>query len=331
MKIAVLGAGSFGCAIAEVLASNKHDVTLWTHLEEEAKSLSETMENPFIKGAKIDHRISITSDLNIINECMMVVFVVPSFALRPVSKQINEILTGAKTFVVCTKGLEANTMKSGHTIIQEEIAKENIKGLAILSGPTHAEELAFKKYTSIVSTSDDQYTRELVQTTFNNSYLRVYTNSDVQGVEILGAAKNVLAIAAGMCDSHPDLGDNAKAALLTRGLRELRIIGDYENCNPETFYGLTGLGDLIVTATSKHSRNRKFGELLGTGISKDEAIKVVGMVVEGVYSVQAIHELKEKYNLDLPIIEGIYQVLFNGEDINVMIASEFDRPLGSED
>lgn len=328
MTITVLGAGSFGCAIASVLSDNKHTVNLWDYSPESAEKLRTTRENPYIKNAMIDESINITSDLDIINSSEIIVIVVPSFALRETAKKINSILTSEKIIVVCTKGIEAETMDSGHAIIEQEVSK--LKANVILSGPTHAEEIAFRKYTTIVSTSTNTDARELVQQVFSNNYLRVYTNDDVMGVEILGAAKNVLAIAAGFCDSNPNLGDNAKAALLTRGLRELKIIGDQENCNPETFYGLTGLGDLIVTATSPFSRNRRFGELLGTGLSKEEAQKEIGMVVEGLYSVKAIHELMILHNLDLPIINAIYMGIYEGTPIEEILGFLLDRGLKSE-
>lgn len=322
-KIVVLGSGSFGCSIANVLASNNHETHLWSFDPKEVEKLEETRENLLIKGAKINKNIKITNDLNIINEVDYIVYVVPSFALRQTSQNINKIIKEKKNFVICTKGLEAKTMKSGYEIVNEEIDK--VKNIAILSGPTHAEELAFEKYTTIVSTSKSLEYAQDIQDIFNNNYLRVYTNTDIKGVELVGAAKNVLAIAAGICDSHPRLGDNAKAALLTRGLRELTIIGKTQDCQSSTFYGLTGLGDLIVTATSQHSRNRKFGELLGKGLTKEEAQQEVGMVVEGIYSVQALQQLNEQVKDDLPIIESIYRVLFESLPIDKILDEIFAR------
>ncbi|MFV0287985.1 MAG: NAD(P)H-dependent glycerol-3-phosphate dehydrogenase [Mycoplasmatales bacterium] len=322
-KIVILGSGSFGCSIANVVASNNYQTYLWSFDQEEAQKLEETRENLLIKGAKIDEKIKITTDLNIVNEVDYIVYVIPSFALRQTSQNINKILTTKKNFVICTKGLEAKTMKSGYEIVNEEI--NLVQDIAILSGPTHAEELAFAKYTTIVATSENLAYAQSVQKIFNNSYLRVYTNTDIKGVELVGAAKNVLAIAAGICDSHPKLGDNAKAALLTRGLRELTIIGAVQDCNQSTFYGLTGLGDLIVTATSRHSRNRKFGELLGKGLTKEEAQKEVGMVVEGIYSVQALQQLSDSVKEDLPIIKSIYQVLFENLPIEDILTEVFKR------
>lgn len=315
MKVAILGAGTFGTTLAQVAIDNKTNekVWLWSYSQEEAEALSKTRVNRHLKDSVIDENIIITSDIDVVNQADVILFVVPSFALRQTAQLVNSVLTDSKIVVVATKGLEAETMKSGHDIIKEEITK--LQANVILSGPTHAEELAMRMFTTIVSTSTDKEARDLVSQMFTTDYLRVYKNDDVRGVEILGAAKNVLAIAAGFCDGSVVFGDNAKAALLTRGLRELLLLGQLEGCKTETFYGLTGLGDLMVTANSKYSRNRRFGELLGSGLTKEEAQIKIDMVVEGLYSVQAIHKMKVKSNLDLPIIEMIYQVLF--EDVAV--------------
>lgn len=328
MKCVVLGGGSFGGTIAKVLNENKHEVTLWSYKESDSDQLCTTLEVPHVPGAKLSSDIVFTSDISVADDADMVVVVVPSFALRETAEKLNDVLTKDKLFVICTKGLEANSMKSGYEIFSDMIT--HIDQITILSGPTHAEELANRRYTTIVSTSNDKEAREVVQDAFTNEYLRVYTNDDTMGVEILGAAKNVLAIAAGFCDSHVRLGDNAKAAILTRGLRELKIIGEYENCKPETFYGLTGLGDLMVTAMSKYSRNRRFGDLVGSGLTVDEALEEIGMVVEGLYSVKAIHQLKVKNDLDLPVIEAIYQILYNNADYEEIINGLLSREKKSE-
>ncbi len=328
MKVAVLGAGSFGCSIAQVLSTNKHQVVLWDFNPENAKKLNETRENPFISGAMLDDTIEITSDLEAIKDCEMVTYVVPSFALRQTGQKIKELDMDDKVQVICTKGIEAETMKTGLNILQDDL--EFRGDIVILSGPTHAEELALKKFTTIVSTCRKLETAKLVQSTFNCEYLRVYTQTDVTGVEILGGAKNVLAIAAGICDSHPLLGDNAKAALLTRGLRELTIIGKFEGAEESTFYGLTGMGDLVVTAMSQHSRNRKFGELIGRGLSKEEALAEIKMTVEGIYSVQALYQLATKHNLDLPIVKMTYKVLEEGMTIEQALDVMADRGLKEE-
>lgn len=328
MKVAVLGAGSFGCSIAQVLSSNKHQVLLWDFNSENAAKLDELRTNPFIPDAKINNDILVTSDLELVTEYDMIVYVVPSFALRQTGQKIKDLGADDKIQVICTKGIEAETMKTGLNILEQDL---QFRGdIVILSGPTHAEELALQKFTTIVSTCRNIETAKLVQETFNCDYLRVYTQTDVTGVEILGGAKNVLAIAAGICDSHPELGDNAKAALLTRGLREMTIIGKFEGAEESTFYGLTGMGDLIVTATSQHSRNRKFGELIGHGMTKEQAIDEVKMTVEGVYSVKALYQLAEKHNLDLPIVKTIYKVLEEDMPINQAIDLMSDRSLKAE-
>lgn len=328
MKIAVLGAGSFGCSIAQVLSSNNHEVMLWDFNPENAAKLDQTRTNPFIPDAKIDEQILVTSDLSLVTEYDMIAYVVPSFALRQTGEKIKALGCDDKIQVICTKGIEAETMKTGLNIFAEDL---QFRGdIVILSGPTHAEELALKKFTTIVSTCSNLETAKLVQAAFNCDYLRVYTQTDVTGVEILGGAKNVLAIAAGICDSHPDLGDNAKAALLTRGLREMTIIGKFEGADPATFYGLTGMGDLIVTATSQHSRNRKFGELIGKGLTKEEAIAEIKMTVEGIYSVKALYQLAVKHDLDLPIVKTIYAVLEEGQTIDEALFVMSDRSLKAE-
>ncbi len=328
MKIAVLGAGSFGCSIAQVLSTNKHEVMLWDFNDDNAKKLDQSRTNPFIPDAKINEDILVTSDLSLVKEYEMIAYVVPSFALRQTGEKIKELGCDDKVQVICTKGIEAESMKTGLNIFQDDLSFRG--DIVILSGPTHAEELALQKFTTIVSTCKNIETAKLVQTAFNCDYLRVYTQTDVTGVEILGGAKNVLAIAAGICDSHPDLGDNAKAALLTRGLREMTIIGKFEGAQEATFYGLTGMGDLIVTATSQHSRNRKFGELIGKGLTKDEAIAEVKMTVEGVYSVKALYQLAMKHDLDLPIVKMIYAVLEEGMTIDQALAVMSDRKLKDE-
>lgn len=328
MKVAVLGAGSFGCAIAQVLSANNNQVVLWDYNPNSAKQLNIARTNPFIKDAKINDDIVITSNLADIKDCQMITYVVPSFALRQTGQAVKELGIDNKIQVICTKGIEAESMKTGLNILQDDL---NFRGdIVILSGPTHAEELALEKFTTIVSTCKNIDTAKLVQEVFTNEYLRVYTQTDVTGVEILGGAKNVLAIAAGICDSHPELGDNAKAALLTRGLRELTIIGRFEGAEESTFYGLTGMGDLLVTAMSKHSRNRRFGELLGKGLTKEDALSEIQMTVEGIYSVQALHQLATKHDLDLPIVKTIYAVLEQGLTIEEALSLVSGRTLKEE-
>ena len=326
MKIMVLGAGSFGGSLAQVLVDNKKEVILWSHNEEEVQNLKKNGSG-YIEKKSID-KIHVTSDINMASKSDIIVFVVPSFALRETAKKIKKIISKDAIIVLCTKGIERDTMKTGEVVLREELGSVN---LSILSGPTHAEEIAKRMFTSIVSTSENDETGTVVQHLFNNDYFRVYKNNDIKGVELSGAVKNILAIASGFCDSSPQFGDNAKAFLLTRGLRELRqlVIADGGSIN--TIYGLTGMGDLIVTATSKHSRNRMFGELLGKGLSVKDAQEKIGMVVEGYYSLVAIHQLKEKYKLDLPIIQLIFDVVYNEANIEDLFNIVKTRSLKSED
>ncbi len=312
MKVAILGAGSFGTAIANLLIENHHQVLLWSHSIIGLEKLKYKQDI----SKEIDKSIYITNNLSEIEDYQAIVYVIPSTAFKGIALQIKELNFDNKIQIICTKGLDAKTLKSGYDILKELNFKDDI---VILSGPTHAEELALKKITTIVSTSLNDKLACVVQKMFNNDYLRVYTQSDIIGVEILGAGKNVLAIAAGVCDSHPMLGDNTKAALLTRGLQELMVIGILEGAKKDTFYGLTGLGDLIVTANSKHSRNRKFGDLIGQGIEHEEALNQIKMVVEGLNSIEAMYQLVEKYQLESPIIRSIYKILICKEDINQVI------------
>lgn len=328
MKVMILGAGTFGCALANTLSDAKCEVICWSHTKESVELLNSTRTNPHLDNIKLNNDIIFSNDLSIVNNVDCLLFVVPSFAIRETARKVNEILNKKIICVIATKGLESQSMDSGYDILKQEI--KNIEEIVIFSGPSHAEELAKQMFTTMVSTSNNIETAKLIQQNFSTKYLRIYTQSDVRGVEILGAAKNVLAIAAGFCDGNEALGDNAKAALLTRGLRELKVIGQFENCQDSTFYGLTGLGDLMVTANSKYSRNRRFGELLGQGLNVDEAQQAIGMVVEGLYSVKAIYQLKTKYNLDLPLIEIIYNCIYEGMDIKQALENLYDRPVRSE-
>lgn len=328
MKIMILGAGTFGCALANTLIDAGCEVICWSHSKNSIIKLDNTRTNENLKDIVLNEKIIFTDQISDVNKVDCLVFAIPSFAIRETSKKINNVLNNDVICVIATKGLEEKSMDSCYDIIQSEIS--NIKDIVIFSGPSHAEELGKKMLTAMVATSNNIECAKVIQKEFTTNYLRIYTQNDVRGVEILGAAKNVLAIAAGFCDGNRNLGDNAKAALLTRGLRELKVIGHFEKCQDSTFYGLTGLGDLIVTANSKHSRNRLFGEFLGKGLNSEDAQKSIGMVIEGVHSVKAIHQLKLKYKLDLPLIETIYKCIYEDIDVEKELINLFQRPLKSE-
>lgn len=325
MQVSVLGGGSFGSSLAQVLYDNHHDVNIWAHNDDSLKCfLSE--DNHYI-DQDIKEQINATTNIDCISQSQLVVIVVPSFALRQTAQLMKPHLNDDTIIVLCTKGLERDSLKTGQVVLQEELGNINF---CILSGPTHAEEVAKRMLTAIVATSEDEDIAKTVQMIFNNKTFRVYTNTDIKGVELAGAVKNILAIAAGFCDASPVFGDNTKALLLTRGLRELKVLTEFAGGSPQTVYGLTGVGDLMVTAFSKYSRNRQFGELVGKGMSVKEAQAEIGMVVEGYYSMLAVHQLTSKYDLDLPVIELIYYAVYHEVDINKLYDIVSMRSLKSE-
>ena len=325
MKIAVLGAGTFGCALTQTLLDNNHDVGLWSYKKITNSDLKENYCNYL--DEKYIEKVYLISDAEII-KYDYILFVVPSFALRETAIRLKNYITNEKKIILCTKGIEESSLKTGYQVLKEEFSDNKI---CILSGPTHAEEIAKRKFSAIVATSDDEKLNVDVQKIFSNNQFRVYRNNDVLGVELAGAVKNILAIGAGFCDKSENLGDNAKAVLITRGTRELKILIQHFGGKKETAYGLTGLGDIIVTATSKYSRNRKFGELLGMGKNLNDAQKEVGMVVEGIYAAKAIQKLIEEKNLDLPIIKIICDVICLEKNPNEKIKEVMNRSLKSEE
>ncbi len=325
MKVSILGGGSFGSALAQVLFDNGNDINVWCHDQESVEKFLSN-DNTYI-DEDIKKQINVTTDISCVKDTKFVVIVVPMFALRTSIKLAKEYLNDDSILVLCSKGLEQSTLKTGHDVIEEEVPNVHF---SILSGPTHAEEVAQRMFTSIVATSEDINIAIEVQHLFNNKYFRVYVNTDIKGVELAGAVKNILAIAAGYCDASDKFGDNTKAMMMTRGLRELKILTKMCGGTSETVYGLTGVGDLMVTAFSKHSRNRKFGELLGKGLSVEEAKREVGMVVEGYYSLQAIYQLIEENNLDLPVIELIYDAVYHEADVDELYNIASSRSLKHE-
>ncbi len=326
MKIAILGAGSFGSSIAQIMLDNNHEVSMWAYNQAAIDTFFDP-QNTYIQQ-QLKQNVTISTDIKIVKDHDVVVFVVPSFALRESAKQVAPYFTNNMIGVLCSKGIERDSFKTGLEVLNEEIP--NLRGV-ILSGPTHAEEISKRMFSAIVATSNNLEDAKLVQQIFNNQYFRVYTNNDVKGVELAGAVKNILAIAAGYCDGSSQFGDNTKALILTRGLRELKILTELSGGSVNTVYGLTGVGDLMVTAFSKYSRNRYFGELIAQGNSVNDAIKKVGMVAEGYYSLLAVHQIIEKYQLDLPVINLIYDVVYHQKDVNSLYKQATLRSLKSED
>ena len=305
-KVSVIGAGSWGSALAVLLANNGHEVTLWTHDPHEIEMLSTKREQvEKLPGVKLPDNIMIEADLKTaLTDEDVVVMAVPSPVVRMVAKQMSPFIKDGQIIVNVAKGIEDVTYKTLSDIIEE---------VCVLSGPSHAEEVGRGIPTTVVVGAKNKETAEMLQDVFMNKVFRVYTSSDIVGIELGGALKNVIALAAGTVDGL-GYGDNTKAALMTRGIAELTRLGEALGGKPETFSGLTGVGDLIVTCTSVHSRNRKAGYLMGKGMTAEEAMKEVKMVVEGVYSAKAALGLAKKCNVAVPIVEAVNRVLFENAD-----------------
>lgn len=324
-KIVCLGSGGWGIALALNAFQNGHDVTLWTPFENEVEMLTEKRTNPkLLSGVFIPKEIHITSDLNCVKDALITIIAVPSTAVCSVAEQLKAYKKRG-IIVNVAKGLEKGTLRRLSQVISSEIPQADI---VILSGPSHAEEVARKMPTSIVAASECYAAAEVVQDQLSNQYFRVYTSDDVIGVELGGALKNVIAICSGMC-SGLGLGDNTKAALITRGLAEMARLGVALGAKASTFSGLTGIGDLVVTCTSMHSRNNRFGILVGKGIPVEEALNEVG-TVEGYYAALMAHELAKKYKIEMPIVDECYAVLYEGADINSVVENLMTRPKRSE-
>lgn len=310
-KVAVIGAGSWGTAIAFVLAENGHDCLLWTRRSEQSTEINEQHTNSaYLSGISLPENLNAVSDLNeAVEHADTIVIAVPTKAVRDICKDIAGMIKKKCLFIHVSKGIEPDSLKRISEVMEEEISADKRQAVVALSGPSHAEEVVLRHPTTITAASADQHAAERVQDLFSNNYFRVYTNSDLIGVEIGAALKNVIALAAGISDGI-GYGDNAKAALITRGLAEISRLGVKMGANPLTFSGLTGLGDLIVTCTSVHSRNWKAGNLLGKGNSLDEVVSGMGMVIEGVRTTKAAHQLAMRYDVSMPLTEALYAVLF---------------------
>ena len=314
MKISVLGAGSWGTTLACLLANNGHNVYLWEINEQAAQKLNEERVIPFIGGATIPENVIISSDLNVVNETEAVLFVVPSHFLRSTVMSIKKlnIDLGKKLVISATKGIENETLLRVSQII-EEIYPGTKDKIVALSGPSHAEEVSKQIPTVVTSASKSEELAIKVRDLFMNDYFRVYTQDDIVGVELGASLKNVFAVAGGIIDGL-NFGDNTKAAIISRGLKELISLGVALGGKEKTFYGLSGVGDLMVTCFSKHSRNRNLGEMLAKGKTLEQAEKELKMVAEGVKTCKSAYQLGKKLNIELPIINQVYEVLFNNKD-----------------
>ena len=309
-KIGVLGAGTWGMALARMLCNSGHYVTVWSALPKEVEEFSTTRRHPNLPGMEIPEAIVFTKDIaKVCKDMDILLFAVPSVFVRSTARKAAPFIPEGQIIVDVAKGIEPDTLFTMTQIIEDELKKPSVK-LVALSGPTHAEEVARDLPTTIVSACTDAAAARKVQDVFSNTCMRVYTNDDVAGVELCGAMKNVIALAAGVA-AGLGYGDNTKAALITRGMAEIARLGMAMGCKERTFGGLAGIGDLIVTATSMHSRNNRCGMLLGQGVKPEEAVKQVGMVVEGLNAVPAAVRLKTTYNVEMPIIDAV-DALVNG-------------------
>ena len=309
-KIAIIGSGGWGTAAALHLHKNGHKVTLWSWLEEEKERLEKDLENKeFLPGVFLPPEINFTSDISCVRNKDLVVLVTPSKAIRSTCRAMAPHIDGGTVVVILSKGIEDGTLCT-----LSEIAESELDGchIAVMSGPSHAEEVARGIPTTNIAACKDIKYAEYIQSVFMSETFRVYTGTDVLGVELGGALKNIIALCAGITDGI-GFGDNTKAALMTRGIKEIARLGIAMGANADTFWGLSGIGDLIVTCTSMHSRNRRAGILIGQGKSLDEALKEVHMVVEGVQSCRAAYELSEKYGAEMPIVEKAFQVLYENK------------------
>ena len=322
MKITVLGSGGWGTALALLLVDNGNDVTLWSYSRERSELLERTRENPRLAGVALPEALKLSAELDSVAESEIVVMSSPSFAVRDTARMAAPLLREDAVVVSTAKGIEKDTALCMTQVIEEELGGKG--RVAALSGPSHAEEVGRRVPTGCVAASRDMTAAELVQDVFMNSRFRVYTNSDVLGVELGGALKNVLALCCGVSDGM-GLGDNTKALLMTRGMTEMARLGVALGGKKETFAGLSGMGDLIVTCTSMHSRNRRCGILVGQGKSAQEAMNEVGAVVEGYYAALSAHQLAEKAGVEMPVCQCAYQVLYEGQPARDVVGNLMNR------
>lgn len=321
-KFTILGMGGFGLALAVMLNNFGHDVTVWSAFKQEIEDIRRDGENKQkLPGVKISDEIILTDDLSTACNTEIIIFGLPTKFVRSVAKQISPYLPKKTVIVNTSKGLEEETLKRMSEVLEEELPNNPI---VVLTGPSHAEEVALGIPTTVVVTSKDMQYADYIQSIMSNNTFRIYINDDVIGCELGGSFKNIIALCAGICDGM-GLGDNTKAALMTRGITEIARLGVALGAKDETFAGLTGIGDLIVTCTSMHSRNRRAGILIGQGVSPIEAVERVG-TVEGYICTKTAYALAQKVGIDMPITEQCNNVLFNGLNVKSALSNLMGRP-----
>lgn len=329
-NVAVLGAGSWGTALSIVLADNGHDVRLWSHRKEQAETINRTHKNEKYLQGILPEQITAFHDLKeAVTGVAAIVVVVPTKAIREVSQNLNNILTEKPTIIHASKGIEPVTLKRVSEMISEELTAYDYEEVVVLSGPSHAEEVALRHPTTVTVSAVNMDNAKISQDLFNSDTFRVYTSSDILGIELGGALKNIIALGAGISDGL-GYGDNAKAALMTRGLAEIARLGTSLGANPLSFLGLPGVGDLIVTCTSVHSRNWRAGNLLGKGNKLDDVLEQMGMVVEGVRTVKAAYQFAKEQQVEMPITSGIYQILFEDKTPKAVVDELMSRDTRDE-
>ena len=310
MKIAVIGSGAWGTALAIRLCKNGHDVVLWNRRESRVEEMAHTRTNSRLPGVVLPRKMEFSARYSCVENCEMVVVATPSFPIRQTCREIAPYLERNALMVCVTKGLESGTQLR----MSQVVAQETGRSVVVLTGPSHAEELAREIPTGCVAACEEQALAELVQDVFMADCFRIYTSSDVIGVELGAALKNIIAMCAGATDGM-GCGDNTKAMLMTRGLTEMARLGVSLGARKETFAGLAGVGDLIVTCTSMHSRNRRAGILIGQGVDVQEAMNQVGAVVEGYYAAKSAWELCQKQGVEMPILQAAYHVLYENKSV----------------
>ena len=327
-KIGILGAGTWGMALARMLCVSGHDVLVWSAIEQEIDNLSATRIHPNLPGMKIPAELQFTKNIeDVCKDKDIVLFAVPSVFVRATAAKARPYVQEGQIIVDVAKGIEPDTLCTMTEILADELGKDggpkHVR-LVALSGPTHAEEVAIDLPTTIVSASPDAEAAKFVQEVFSNTCMRVYTNEDIKGVELSGAMKNVIALGVGI-STGLGYGDNARAALITRGIAEIARLGVAMGCNVHTFAGLAGIGDLIVTATSMHSRNNRAGILIGKGETPEMAVKEVGMVVEGMNALPAALELADRYQVEMPIVQTVNAIVNKGMSAADAVRALMDR------
>ena len=330
-KITVFGTGSFGTALANVLAENGHSVLMWGKNENTVDEINQSHQNKrYLKDVTLIETIKATNQLEqAVNFSDIFLIALPTKAIRDVVTEINQHIKTKKTFIHVAKGIENETFKRVSEMIEDSVFKNHKNGVGVLSGPSHAEEVVIKQPTTVAASSKDERISKLIQDLFMNDYLRVYTNNDLIGVELGGALKNIIAVASGIV-AGMGYGDNAKAALMTRGLAEISRLGEKLGADPMTFLGLGGIGDLIVTCTSTHSRNYTLGYKLGKGKTTEEALNEMNMVVEGIYTTNSVYHLAKAQNVDMPITNALYKVLFEDKPVKDSVKDLMGRDKKAE-